>query len=523
MKTVRVLLTFLVLLVLLSLVPAEGQVRLAWTARYAGPTNAADIPVDIAADDQGNAYVTGTIIQTDPRVQLARHFTTVKFGPGGRLLWQRQYRTEGHSFARRLGRDRSGYIYVTGSSASNRFDGPQIATVKYDPDGNQIWVSRFGIDGETDPRDMVVDATGNVHVTALGNGYIPGPVEGLLSLTIKVGTDGQSLWSQQYRPTRQEVPSAVAVSPLGDICVAGWAPASNGLANFITLKYTRDGALAWERTFGSTNELSAERPFAVASDQDGSVYVTGGGTPGFVTLKYTADGTLLWSAFYQPTNTGEQYANRVAIDRDRNVIVAGTINHSSERLNWGIVKYASDGTQLWARQYNHPSGSDDGVAGMAIDNEGSIYVAGARGTNYLGLSILVTAKYSADGLELWRTEHASANPPRDLPVNLALDSSGAVYVLAESWRTNSDPDYLVLKYEQAQAAARFVDINRSGNTVNLSIFSRADATCRVDVSENMRDWAPLTNFVNTTGTIHFSDPVSGPSAQRFYRVEAIAP
>src|SRR5687768_14339372 len=98
MRILRVLLTFPGLLVALSLVPADAQVRLAWAARYAGPTNAADIPVDMAADDHGNAYVTGTIIQTDSRVLLARHFATVKFGAGGRLLWHRQYRTEGHSY-----------------------------------------------------------------------------------------------------------------------------------------------------------------------------------------------------------------------------------------------------------------------------------------------------------------------------------------------------------------------------------------------------------------------------------------
>ncbi len=526
MKTLRVFLAIPALLVLLALVPAHGQVRLAWTARYAGPTNAADIPVDIAADDHGNAYVTGTIIQTDSRVQLARHFATVKIGAGGRLLWHRPYLTQGHSFARRLRRDQNGCVYVTGSSASNRFDGPQIATVKYDPDGDLIWVSRLGIEGEANPADMAVDAAGNVHVTALGNGYIPGPVEGLMSLTVKIAADGRSLWSRQYRPTRQEVPLALAVSPSGDVCMAGRVPTTNGLGDIITVKYASDGTQVWDRRFGSTNELSAEQAGAVAFDHEGNIYVAGGGTPGLVILKYDSSGTLLWSDIYQPTNTGEQYANRIAIDRDHNIIVASTVIHTTERLNWGIVKYAPDGAQLWARQYTHPSGSDDGIAGMAVDNEGSIYVAGSRGTNYLGLYILVTTKYSPDGVELWRTEYATpgASPrPRDLPINLALDASGAVYVLAESWLTDSDPDYLVLKYEQAGQAARFVDLNTSGGTVNFSVFSKAGVACRVDVSDNMRDWATLTNFLNTTGTLDLSDPASHLAAQRFYRVQSVAP
>jgi hypothetical protein len=511
------------LLVVFSIFGAEGQVRLAWVARYAGESNVNDIPMDIAADDQGNAYVTGRseLIASPDRSVRLRHYATVKFGAGGRLVWERQYRGGpiGHNHAVRILRDAAGYLYVTGGSGSNA--APQIATLKYDPDGNLIWLSRFGADGENWPADMALDATGNVFVTGVVNGFIGGPDQGLMYLTFKIGPNGQVLWSQKFRPTRQEVPSGIAVSPFGDVCVTGHFPNGAGLGDIASVKYTADGTEAWVRRFGTANEPSAEFGRAVAFDRDGNVYVTGGGTPGFLTFKYQADGTPLWSALYpRPSGASEQYATRIAIDPDGNVIVGGTAYHATERANWGIVKYAPDGTELWARQYNHPNGGNDTLAGMAVDNEGSIYVAGSMETNYLGLSFLVTAKYSRDGEELWRAEYASSSPPHDRAVDLAVDAAGAVYVLAESF-TATDGDYLVLKYEQAQPAARFVEITKSASgIVSLTIFAKAGATYDVDISENLRDWAPLTSRFNQTGTIQLTDPVPDASRQRFYRVHS---
>jgi hypothetical protein len=69
--------------------------------------------------------------------------------------------------------DGSGNVYVTGWSAGSGTD-DDYATIKYGPDGNELWVRRY--DGPTNSGDgasaISVDGSGNVYVTgrSIGSG-----------------------------------------------------------------------------------------------------------------------------------------------------------------------------------------------------------------------------------------------------------------------------------------------------------------------------------------------------------------
>ena len=49
--------------------------------------------------------------------------------------------------------------YVTGCSKGD------YTTIKYDNDGNQIWVARFGSVRDDNATDIALDTSGNVYVT----------------------------------------------------------------------------------------------------------------------------------------------------------------------------------------------------------------------------------------------------------------------------------------------------------------------------------------------------------------------
>jgi hypothetical protein len=61
--------------------PVAGQVEKAWVAIYDGPGNALDTANAIAADAEGNVYVTGLSRNSDTPGDTA--YATVKYDPEG--------------------------------------------------------------------------------------------------------------------------------------------------------------------------------------------------------------------------------------------------------------------------------------------------------------------------------------------------------------------------------------------------------------------------------------------------------
>jgi len=109
-------------------------------------------------------------------------YATIKYDSNGNELWVSRYNGSGYNIddARTLVVDDAGNVYVTGGSRSDRGNGVRedYATVKYDNNGNQLWVIRYGGpgDGDNTANAIAVDGEGNVYVTGRStgsNGEIP--------------------------------------------------------------------------------------------------------------------------------------------------------------------------------------------------------------------------------------------------------------------------------------------------------------------------------------------------------------
>jgi hypothetical protein len=123
-------------------------------------------PGDIAVDGSGNVYVTGYT-----RTGGSPAYLTVKYDSSGNQQWRAPYANPGKDGgATAIALDGSGNAYVTGGSkglVAGSTTVSDYATVKYDGDGNQLWVARYDgpVAHEDEATDIAVDGTGNVYVT----------------------------------------------------------------------------------------------------------------------------------------------------------------------------------------------------------------------------------------------------------------------------------------------------------------------------------------------------------------------
>ena len=106
--------------------------------------------------------------------------------------------------------------------------------------------------------------------------------------------------------------------------------------------------------------------------------------------------------------------------------------------NWNdafLRKYGSDGTELWTQQFGHER--HDEILGVALDGSGSVYVSGYTDASFEGYTNpggrdAFIRKYDPDGNVIWTrqfgSDSAAGGQPNDKALDIALDSSGNIYV-----------------------------------------------------------------------------------------------
>jgi hypothetical protein len=250
----------------------------AWVRRYNG------LAFAIAVDGYGNVYVTGE--------SAGRDYATIKYYPNGDTSWVRRYKGPGNSdigAAFAITVDVSGNVYVTGGIQGSSAD-DDYATIKYYPNGDTAWTRRYNGPGDyTDQAwAIAVDDSGYVYVT--GSSYGIGTFFDYA--TIRYYPNGNTAWVSRYNGpgNNTDQPLAIAVDGSGNIYVTGYSYGEGNNQYYATIKYYVNGDTAWVKRYNGLGNNYNEAS-AIVVDDSGNVYVTGvsegNGTDwDYATIKY---------------------------------------------------------------------------------------------------------------------------------------------------------------------------------------------------------------------------------------------
>jgi uncharacterized delta-60 repeat protein len=320
-----------------------------WVARYNGPGNDDDRAVAIAVDVNGNVYVTGESKGSTSNLD----YTTIKYDTNGNQLWMARYNGPANSedIAHGIALDASGNVYVTGESKGSNTN-IDYATVKYSPSGSQLWVKRYNgpVSYQDSAYAIAVDVNGNVYVTgeSKGNGSCTDYA------TIKYDFNGNQLWVKRYNGSANYYDTAysIAIDSSGNIFVTGKSK-TRSYYDYATVKYDSNGNQKWVKTYNGTGN-GDDIAYAIAVDSSGNVYVTGESKGSgwadrdYATVKYDNDGNVLWIARYNGPGNNDDSAYAIAVDSSGNVYVTGESKGSGwADRDYATVKYDNDGNVLW--------------------------------------------------------------------------------------------------------------------------------------------------------------------------------
>jgi uncharacterized delta-60 repeat protein len=419
-----------------------------WAAHYNGTGNGSDLASNLAVDGSGNVYVTGFSYGGSTYDDYA----TVKYDPNGVQLWVKRYNGPGNGDdgASDIAIDLSGNVYVTGYSYGSGTE-TDYATIKYSADGTQLWLKRYNGSGNSDDSAsaLAVDGSGNVYVT--GTSY--GSITGTDYATIKYSADGNQLWAARYNGSENGDEEAydLAIDSSGNVYVTGISVSEDTSSDYVTLKYGPNGNPLWVASYNGTGN-SDDSVFAIVTDSSGNAYVTGtsfGGSTNydFATVKYGPDGSQLWATRYNGPGNDDDGAQDLVVDSAGNVYVTGYGYDSNTNYDFVTVKYDPAGNQLWATRYNGPANGSDFAYALAIDNWGNVYVTGISFDGNTD-NDYATVKYSPDGREIWVARYNGTANSSDYVSAVSVDNSGNVYVTGQSMGIDNNFDYATVKYIQ---------------------------------------------------------------------------
>jgi len=101
----------------------------------------------------------------------------------------------------------------------------------------------------------------------------------------------------------------------------------------------------------------------------------------------------------------------------------------------------------WVRRYNGPGNQEDIPVALALDIKGNVYVTGrSRGDGTKKNFDYATIKYAPNGDTLWVRRYNGPDDGTDEPTDLAVDDSGNVYVTGRSVALFNGFDYATIKY-----------------------------------------------------------------------------
>jgi hypothetical protein len=428
---------FIVSLLFISLIMSVTHLKVfadtvsqTWLSQYAPSNTSVNRYVEMARDASGNVYVGA---DAQDQTSFLYGIVLTKYNSAGVQQWATQYTVDQTQVTiSGIAVDGNGNVYVLTDEGGNN------EVVKYNTNGSQQWIYTYSggrdhVALDNSPQTISVDSNGNVYfvtgnggLTAVkidstgsqawsqtisgasydqgvvsvldsnGNFYVGGNTFGVTEDVVmaKYSSGGTLQWSGTYDSGGNDALNDITIDGSGNVYTTGSNDSQSAQGfpqNYLTLKFDSAGNQVWAQTYGSSGYSSGGNSVKVSSS--GDVYVTGtGSNNGFVmaTVKYDNSGNQQWATRY--SYNAQAQGTRLFLDSNNNVYVGGSGYSSATSYDYVLVKYDSNGNQLWAQSID--KGGVDILRDMELDSANSVLVTGYSCDVNSQNCVSTTAKYS---------------------------------------------------------------------------------------------------------------------------------
>lgn len=483
-----------------------------------------DRPADIALDANNAVYITGISDVNASLIASNYDYTTLKLNPSGSMAWSK-------SFAGAAGKDENataiyvdgnGNAYITGTSedANNTTD---IVSLKYSTTGNLDWITTYlgSGGGDDEGNDLVVDANGNI--------YVAGSTENTqfqkdaLLLQYKTATTPNYAALYNGLGDNSDNTNALLEDAAGGFLYAtGYSVVRGEDRNICTMKLNATtGDTIWTSVVGGTSSTSPDEGVGIVKSSQGYIFAAGfvknsGASYDIELIRYDpATGDTIWTRTWNGAANGSDKAVGLGIDAQDNLYIAGKTTDTSQNGDIVVLKYNVLGVLQWAKT-SATATSDEKAVKMVVNNAGSVWVAGVRGSVTDSLDNIIVVKYNTIGTQVFSHSIGDVNTDEE-PTDIVIDNVENSYICG--FQTNAtNKDYITLKltpsgaisWQQTFAGALNQDDVAEAiavdNVGNVIVTGESDASPFATTNYNI-----VTIKYDNAGTQKWNQAFNGPS------------
>ncbi|WP_428661002.1 esterase/lipase family protein [Runella sp.] len=343
----------------------------------------------IAPTFEGGSIVAGYSYTNDYSIKNA---LVVKLNSQGQIQWQQtigtiNYFNEAYHIKQSLD---SNYI-VTGSSYYNGNEFGWIA--KLDKQGSILWQKTIDI---LRNRPTALEIAGDGNIIILGYSILNGSYSDADSWILKMDSEGNTIWQQMIETIGFDILRSISKTIDGGYITAGFLQTTSDSKNFLVVKLDSQGQVQWRQQYGGSNHDDA---YSVSQTSDGGYIIAGesASSDGHITgqhgsldywvLKLSSQGQIQWQKSLG--GSGQEGARSIQQTRDEGYVVGGytqsvdgdvTSNHSRDYSSdaW-LVKLNDLGQIIWQQCYGGIRGEE--VLAIHKTADGGCVFAGYTSSN----------------------------------------------------------------------------------------------------------------------------------------------
>lgn len=399
----------------------------------------------ITTDINGNVFTVGSF--SSPTINFGSYTLTnnsyfsgfiVKHDSQGNVIWTKCLTGTGSNMigCGDICSDNIGNIYVIGTfQGTVNFEGTsltangnnEIFIVKYDVNGNQLWIKKSNSSLYSNGQKIFVDVNGYIYITGLFGGSLNSQlsfdsqtvinsVQGYQDVYLfKFDSNGTAIWGKSIAGSTTKNVNSIGADNNGNVYLIGdfLSPTITignfTLTNSVSNSSTNDiyisrfdslGNVVWAYSFGG---IQQDHGRDLQVDNNGNIHATGGFSGSSINfnstvlngnnscantfvVKFDNNFNIFWSRSFPNNYNNNGYS--VDVDTDGNTYIAGdfyfTLNIDSFILTNGDIYISKFDTQGNVLEVNSAGGNYiEKIKKIRVDNLGNVYLTGYYYSNEL--------------------------------------------------------------------------------------------------------------------------------------------